>query len=152
MIAFIDTSLHLMSIITSHILTSFLNDVCLTHLSEEFFAVVWISDWSLLLLEFTNPLPLYNCHAVGIEVTMWNSSSVFTGMTLFSDWLPSNHPFTAIIRNGNIRCLGNITQPLPSNGRLLQLHNSGLQPSCHSVLKKKFSTHNLFCCPNIKHN
>jgi hypothetical protein len=33
-----------------------------------------------------------------------------------------------------IRCHGNLfTKPLPSNGRLLRLHYSGLQASCHYI-------------------
>jgi hypothetical protein len=43
----------------------------------------------------------YNCHAAGIEVAMSNSSSVVTGMTLFSDLLSGNDSFAAIRYNGN---------------------------------------------------
>jgi hypothetical protein len=51
---------------------------------------------------------------------------------VFSNLLPGNDSFTAIRCSGNV-----ISEPLLSNGRLLRLHHSGFQPSCHSTEQKK---------------
>jgi hypothetical protein len=49
---------------------------------------------------------------------------------LFSNLLPGNDSFTVISScNGNV-----ISNPLLTNGRLLRLHHSGFQPSCHNIV------------------
>jgi hypothetical protein len=48
---------------------------------------------------------------------------------VFSSLLPGNDPFVAIYCNGNV-----ISDPLLSNGRLMQLHHSDFQPSCHNII------------------
>jgi hypothetical protein len=45
--------------------------------------------------------------------------------------LPGNDSFIAIRCSGDV-----ISNPLLSNGRLLQLHNSGFEPSCHNIHTK----------------
>jgi hypothetical protein len=46
----------------------------------------------------------HNCHVAGIEDTISNNSSVFTGMILFSDLLHGNDSFAAIRCNGTSLC------------------------------------------------
>jgi hypothetical protein len=87
MIGFIGSSLQLQSIITAHILNSWTTS--LTNLG--LVSAPRIHECSAF----------YNCHAAGIEVTMSDSSSDVTGMTLFSHLLPGNDSFAAIHCNGN---------------------------------------------------
>jgi hypothetical protein len=50
---------------------------------------------------------------------------------VFINLLPGNDTFVAI------RCSGTVIfEPLLSNGRLLRLHHSGFQPSCHKTYDK----------------
>jgi hypothetical protein len=48
---------------------------------------------------------------------------------VFRNMLPGNDSFVAIRYSGNV-----ISEPLPSNGRLLRLHHFGFQPSCHNII------------------
>jgi hypothetical protein len=74
-----------------------LNDVCLTNISEESHTVLGL----IFSTRIHDCVAFYNCHAAGIEVTMSDNSSVFTGVTLLSILLPSNDLFAAIPCNRN---------------------------------------------------
>jgi hypothetical protein len=54
--------------------------------------------------------------------------SIATKHLVFSNLLPGNDSFVVIRCNGNV-----ISDPLLSIGRLLRLHHSGFQSSCHNV-------------------
>jgi hypothetical protein len=74
-----------------------LNDVCLANLSEES-----LTNLGLISIpQIHECTAVFNCLAAGIEVTTSKMSFVITGMTLFSDLLPGNDSFAAILCNGN---------------------------------------------------
>jgi hypothetical protein len=114
-----------------------LHDVCLTNLRQ-------ISGRSPLL---TNEFPFYNCQRTEqrsppprVPLLLFmsalsrtpcvNSEAETVWFLSVYSLLPGNGLFVAIRCSGNV-----ISEPLLSNGRLLRLHHSGFQPSCHNIFE-----------------
>jgi hypothetical protein len=65
-------------------------------------------------------------------------------MSHVSNLLPGSDSFTVIRCNGNV-----FSDPLLSNGRLLRLNHSGLQPSCHIIFVSGLG---VVCALQLLHN
>jgi hypothetical protein len=102
-----------------------------------------ISSLRSLVLSFTNAVPILN-HLFSISLsqeTLSNNFSVGLGSSLYSHGADptENKIFVAKAQQYfycclRIRCRGNvISESLPSNKRLLWLHYSGFQASCHNI-------------------